>query len=265
MKLRLILFAAAAVFIATGAQAQLVVGTDDSPFPIYHVDVGTGIATEIYSGPEGETWGMAYDPNTNTLYWNAGVELYSSQFSMAGLTPQFVGNITYQGANSSMVSLAFRGGKLLATKNISVEAVYEIDPLTAEATLLYQYDSLFDFGGIGVDVTTTLLFGLSDATGGGQGRGCYEIDTNAMMTTFRAPYPAGETDIDGLAVNDGLAYYVIDQPGLFYIYDVNTGNQVGTLDSPFTTSAIFSGAAWVTGGPISVEQTSWGSLKNMYR
>jgi hypothetical protein len=266
MLLRLILLSAVVCLMAPGAQAQLVVGSDITGATIYHIDINTSMATPLYTGgAEAETWGMAYDHDTNTLYWNNGTTLYRSPFSMGGLTPTMVGTITYQGASASFVALAYRNGRLLGTRNIATEAVYEIDPVSAVATLIYQYPSTFDFGGIGVDATTTLLFGVNDATGAPSGRGLYEIDTNAQTTTFRAPYPGGETDIDGLAAYDGLAYYVIDQPGLFYIYDIATGNQVGTLPSPFTGSAIFSAAAFVPGGPVSIEDDTWGHIKGLYR
>ena len=58
----------------------------------------------------------------------------------------------------------------------------------------------------------------------------------------------GETDIDGLAVHNGLAYYVTDGPNgtqpNFYIYNIATGQQVGTLASPFTGSGTFSAATF---------------------
>jgi len=265
MKLRLFLVVAAACLMTTGVQAQLIVGTDDTANPtIYHVDVGTGLATPIYQGSLAVAWGMAYDSSTNTLYWNNGTTLYKSPYSMAGLNPVLVGTITYNGASSSMVSLGWRNGKLLGTKNISTEAVYEIDPNTATSTLLYAYPAGdFDFGGIGVDETTTLLYGVNDDST--PQSGLFEIDTNAMTTTFKAPYPVGETDIDGLAAYNGIAYLVIDQPGVFYIYDIATGQQIGTLPSPWTGSEVFSAAAFVPGGPVSVEETSWGHIKGLFR
>ena len=265
MRLRVLLIAVVVGLMATAAQAQLVVGSDYSPATIYHIDVNTSAAIPLYTGPEAEAWGMAYDHTSNTLYWNDGSDLYSSSFSLGGLTPTLLGTMTFQGSSVNFVGLGFRTGKLLGTRNISTEAVYEIDPVTLVATQLYVYPSAFDFGGLGVDATTSLLFGLSDATGGGQGRGLYEIDTNAQTTTFRAPYPAGETDIDGLAAYDGLAYYVTDEPGLFYIFDIASGNQVGTLTSPWTGNAIFSAAAHVQLGPVSIEETSWGHIKGLYR
>ncbi len=218
MTLRRLLVTAAVVLMATGAHAQLVVGTDDSAQPtIYYIDLSSNVAIVLYSGGTmAVTWGMAYDADTNTLYWNNGSTLYSSPFNLAGLTPTSLGTMTFNGATVNFVGLAFRNGMLLGTRNITTEAVYEINPATLVATQVYVYPSTFDFGGIDVDATTNLLYGLSDSGG----LGLYEIDTNAQTTTFRSPYPAGETDIDGLAVHGGLAYYVIDQPGLFYVYDI---------------------------------------------
>lgn len=266
MTLRRTLLTAAVVLFATGAHAQLIVGTDDSANPtIFHINVSNSDATPLYVGSEAIAWGMAYDHDTNTLYWNNGSTLFSSPFSMGGLTPTSLGTMMFNGASVNFVGLGYRNGKLLGTRNIATEAVYEIDPGTLQAVQLYLHPSAFDFGGLDVDMTTTLLYGLNDAGGAGQGTGLYEIDVNAQSETFRAPYPAGETDIDGLACYNGLAYYVIDQPGFFYIYDIASGNQVGTLDSPWTGSEIFSAAAYVPDAPVSVESTSWGDIKGRYR
>jgi hypothetical protein len=266
MLLRMTLATLLLGLVATAAQAQLVVGTDEATNgDIFLVDVGTGVATSILSGPDAEAWGLAYDSDTNTLYWNNGAALYSSPYSAGGLTPTLLGDMMFSGSTLVAVSLTFRDGMLYATKNISTEAVYEVDPGTLNATQVYVYDSLFDFGGLGVDVTTNLMYGLSDATGGGQGRGLYEIDIPGQTEIFRAPYPAGETDIDGLACYDGLAYYVIDQPGNFYIFDIASGTQVGTLPSPFPGSEVFSAATYIDEGAVPVEPSTWGGIKGMYR
>ena len=92
----------------------------------------------------------------------------------------------------------------------------------------------------------------------------YRITRRSVLLK-RRPQTQSIRDIDGLAADNGIAYYVTDQPGLFYIYDIASGNQVGTLPSPFTGSAIFSAAAYVQGGAVSVEETSWGHIKGLYR
>jgi hypothetical protein len=255
-----------ACLVATDARSQLIVGTDDTAAPaIYYIDLNTNTASIILAGSSAICWGMAYDHHTNTLYWNNGSTLWSAPFSLGGLIPTNLGGMTYNSATVNFVGLGYRAGKLLGARNISTEAVYEIDPVTRVATLLYQYASAYDFGGIDVDMTNNVLYGLSDTAPTGSVRGLYEIDTGAMTTTFRAPYPAGETDIDGLAVFNGLAYYVTDQPGNFYVYNIATGIQVGTIPSPFGGSEIFSAAAYVPTGPVSIEETSWGHIKGLYR
>ena len=243
----IVLTALFATILAVSAPAQLIVGNDQGPTAtIYNIDVTTGVATPIYSstGPDGETWGMAYDSATNTLYWNSGVTLFSSPLGPA-LTPTNLGAIT---GGFVPVSLAFSNGHLYGTANLTPESVYEIDLVTLASTVLYTYPSAFDFGGLDFDESTGILYGLTDAAPAPDVRGLYSIDFVAMTQTFIAPYPAGETDIDGLAVANGLAYYVSDGPNTvqtsIYVFDIATGQQVGTLPSPFTGNGIFSAATW---------------------
>ncbi len=238
--------------LAGTAQGQLIVANDQSGVAtIWHIDVGTGIATSLYSssGAEAKAWGMAYDRSSNTLYWNNGGTLFSSVFSMGGLTPTNLGQLTFNGANTNFVGLGWRNGKLLGTRNIATEAVYEIDPVLLTASQTYVYPSTFDFGGLDVDATNGKLYGLSDTAPAGQSRGLYAIDDVNGSTSFIAGYPGSETDIDGLAVHNGLAYYVSDGPNTaqasFYVFDVSTGLMIGTLASPFTGSGTFSAAAFV--------------------
>jgi PEP-CTERM motif len=246
--LRSFVIACSVVLLAGGAPAQLIVGNDQAgSASIYYIDVVTGAATAIYtsSGNEAKPWGMAYDQATNTLYWNNGGTLFSSPFSMS-LTPTNLGSLTFNGASTNFVGLSFANGLLYGTRNIATEAVYSINPMTLAATQLFVYPAAFDFGGLEHDAATGILYGLSDANT----PGLYEINLAAQTTTFRAPYPAGETDIDGLAVFNGRAYYVTDGPNSaqanFYVYDISSGTQVGTLPSPFTGSGTFSAATFIS-------------------
>jgi hypothetical protein len=252
MRRTFVLAAAAGAALASSAHAQLVVGNDQSgTATIWHVDVTSGAATSLYANTtsDAKPWGMAYDPATNTLWWNNGGNLYSSPFSMSGLTPSAPTPMTFNAATVNFVALAWHNGQLLGTRNIATEAVYSIDTATGVATQLYVYPTAFDFGGL--DSSGTTLYGLTDAAPSPSVRGLYSIDLAAQSTTFLAPYPSGETDIDGLAIGNGLAYYVTDGPNTtqasFYVFDPATGNQVGTLPSPFTGSGTFSAAAFVGG------------------
>ncbi|GJQ26493.1 MAG: hypothetical protein HBSAPP02_15250 [Phycisphaerae bacterium] len=245
-----LLFVSAALFAATPALGQLIVGNDQSgTATIYNVNPTTGVATPIYSGtgPDAKPWGMAYDAATNTLYWNNGSTLYKSPFGPV-LTPTNVGTMMFNAATINFVGLGFNNGKLYGTRNIATEAVYEIDPGTLVASQVYVYPSAYDFGGLDFDLTDGKLYGLSDTAPSPNTPGLYHIDYLGFTQSQLAGYPAGETDIDGLAVHAGIAYYVTDGPNTtqpnFYKYDVNTGNLLGTLPSPFTGSGTFSAATW---------------------
>ena len=152
----------------------MVVGVDDPNTPVYLIDVTNDTATPLFSGYE--VWGMAADDPGRLLYFNDGVELYRVSYDT--LVPEYVADITYEGAVSSMVGLAFspRTGKLYSTKNIATEAVYEIDPLTGVATLLYAYDTAYDFGGVDYDTETGAFYGLNDGSSAPGGRGLFSID-----------------------------------------------------------------------------------------
>lgn len=241
----------AVLLISNLAYGQLIVGNDQSgTATIWNVNPTTGAATALYSATttDAKPWGMAYDRSTNTLYWNNGSTLFSSPFG-ATLTPTNLGTMTFGASTVNFVGLGFANGRLYGTRNIATEAVYEIDPVTRVATQVFVYPSAFDFGGLDFDMTTGILYGLSDTAPTGSVRGLYEIDYAGATTTFKAPYPAGETDIDGLAVFNGVAYYVTDGPNTtqanFYVFDVATGTQLGTIPSPFTGSGTFSAATWV--------------------
>ncbi len=245
-----LLFVATALLAATPAFGQLIVGNDQSgTATIYNVNPTTGVSTPIYSGSgnDAKPWGMGYDAASNTLYWNNGSTLYKSLFGPV-LTPSTVGTMMFNAATINFVGLGFKNGKLYGTRNIATEAVYEIDPNTLIASQVYVHPSTYDFGGLDFDLTDGKLYGLSDTAPAPNVRGLYHIDTVGATETFQAPYPAGETDIDGLAVHAGIAYYVTDGPNTtqpnFYMYNVNTGNLLGTLPSPFTGSGTFSAATW---------------------
>ncbi len=243
--------ALAILALTRSAPAQLIVGNDQSgAATIYNIDVTTGVATPIHTATtsDAKPWGMAYDSATNTLYWNNGATLFSSPLG-AMLTPTNLGGMTFNAASVNFVALGFRNGKLYGTRNIATEAFYEIDPVTLVATQVFVHATTFDFGGLDWDASTGKLYGLNDSATAPGGRGLFEVDLAAMTTTLIAGHPATKTDIDGLAVGNGRAYYVTDgaiatQPN-FYVFDIASGTQIGTLPSPFTGSGTFCGATFV--------------------
>ena len=75
--------------------------------------------------------------------------------------------------------------------------------------------------------------------------------TVGQTETFLTGYPGGETDLDGLAVGGGKAYFVSDGPNTaqasFYVYNLGTGLFEAPLPSPFTGAGTFSAAAYAPG------------------
>jgi hypothetical protein len=239
--MRKILALLAVCALVNVASAQLIVGVDDPGQFAYGYDLGTETWTPLFDGYE--VWGLAADDPGRALYFNDGVDLYKVPYDT--LVPEFVATITYDGANSSMVALGYYDGKLYGTKNISTEAVYEIDPGTGVAELKWAYPTSFDFGGIDMDEGGT-LYGLTDSGGAG----LYEIDFENQVANFIVGYPdPAETDLDGLAVGGGRAYFVTDDnsPGLIYVYNFGLGDFEDPIPAPWTTSEIFAGGAWAPG------------------
>ncbi|MCU0316888.1 MAG: PEP-CTERM sorting domain-containing protein [Fimbriimonadaceae bacterium] len=240
------------------ANAQLIVGNDQAgSATIWEVNVTTGAATALYtaSTTAAKPWGMAADNLNSILYWNNSGNLFSASFAslLAGTAAPTSVAMTYNAATVNFVGLGFNQttGKLYGTRNVATEGVYEIDPTTGVATLLTTYNTSFDHGGLEYDNATGKLYGLSDSAPSPSVRGLYEIDPATGTNTFKAGYPAGETDIDGLAVWNGTAYYVSDGPNTaqasFYVYNIATGTMTGTLASPFTGSGTFSAATYAPG------------------
>jgi hypothetical protein len=239
-------------FATRGVTHPLFVGVDDVTIPTYQIDPVTNDTMSAFLGFE--VWGAAYDNINDKIYFNNGSTLY--EWAVNGAVTQLGTIVDSSAATQSMVSLAWYNGALYGTKNIANEAVWQIDPNTLIAWVVIDYVDLdYDFGGLAVDPTTGEFYGTSDATGA-SGRGLYRINTDATATLIE-PYPTGETDIDGLAISDSrIAYFIIDQPGNFYVYDLVGGTFLPPLTSPWTTSEVFCGGTW-NGGIIPVELASF--------
>jgi hypothetical protein len=229
--------------LPVGVDGPLFVGVDDVTVPAYRIDVTNSNATQAFVGFQ--LWGAAYDPVGDRVFFNNGSTLY--EWPVGGAVNLLGTIVDGLGATQAMVSLAFHDGVLYATKNIANEAVWTIDTSTLVATVLIDYvDADFDFGGLAVDPATGELYATNDDTAP-HGSGLFRINNDATGTLI-APYPAGQTDIDGLAVGGGFAYLVTDEPGSIYVWDFAGGAYATPLTNPWTTSEIFSAGAWIEAG-----------------
>ncbi|HLP85330.1 MAG TPA: hypothetical protein VK157_13355 [Phycisphaerales bacterium] len=245
---------ALALFMLAGsAEAQLVVGNDNAADGnLWVIDLAGGVGTRRLL-PQGSTdaqpWGVAADPATNTLYWlDGGSRLMKATMTSTGeLTPIFVGSTTVNGASANCTGIAFDtvDNKLIGYRSVTAVGLYEIN--VNDATMTQITPITGDYGGIDYDPATDSLIACNDATTG-PGRGIVRIAKpfSSPTLTLLAPYPAGDTDIDGAAINGNLVYMVNDTAaqGVF-VYNLTTNAYEATIPLPFTGSAgTFSAGAW---------------------
>lgn len=241
-----------------GSAELLFVGVDDTTIPTYVVDPADNATQPLFTGFQ--VWGAALipgaSPGDGVVYFNSGTTLY--RWPATG-TPELCCTLTLGGANQSMVSMAYdpAAGELLFTKNITTEAVYSLAatavacPVSCEVTQEIVYSSTLDIGGLAYDPVGQILYGTNDS-----GANVVQINPDGTTTSV-VVYPAGQTDIDGLAYGNGRLYLVTDQPGSIYVYNVGTASYEAPLTNPWTTSEVFSGAAFGSGLIIPVELQSF--------
>lgn len=231
-----------------GADGLLFVGVDDSATSTYVIDPTDDTATAQFTGFD--IWGAALIPGASpgdaVVYFVDGSELY--RWPADGV-PELCCVFTYQGTTTSVVSTAYdpTAGELLFSKNISVEAIYSLPvvaancPASCELVQDIVYDTGLDLGGLAYDDATSSLYATDDGS-----NSVIKIKTDGS-TDFIVDYPAGESDIDGLAFGDDRLYLVTDEPGDLYVYNVGTALFEDPLTNPWTSSEIFSGAAFGNG------------------
>jgi hypothetical protein len=253
-KIMALVVSASACGAALG-QDGLIVGFDDTAAGVTSAWIRSAGAWEplfSYGAPDNaDVWGLATDPATCTLYVASGVDLFRLQ---PGGSLARVGTITVDGSNVAITGLAWLGGRLIGYRNVTDEGFYGIDPATGVATRLWTqtvggFLTAYDFGGIDSDGTT--LYGMSDTVPAGGTRGLHTIDltTNTItlvveVTAFPGNPGGSSTDVDGLAVGDGRAFLIVDQPGDVQVYNLTTNAFEASITNPFPTSEIFSAGAW---------------------
>ena len=258
----LVLFALLLVAAGPAAEAALLVGNDTSAgggvTNAWSVDVGTSASTVLWGDSNPGVWGMTINPATDTVYVADGSQLYAGPVS-PGSNPGLLGTIRdVAGAEIAVVSLTWANGSLYTSRNIANEAIYHIDVPTRVASVVLDYtDADYDFGGLGYNPADGLFYGVND-TVAPFGSGLYSIDVfGGGAITLVTAYPAGETDIDGLAIGDNIAYLVEDEAGdTIHRYDLIAGAYLTPLTSPMVSSETFSGAAWLAGDAPPVPESA---------
>ena len=248
--LRLAVFTLCVLPFTSASSAQLLVannGSDAGATQAWNVNPADSSATEIWGTNSGvEVWGMAFDPASQSIFASSGSELYSGDLTGA---PTLLGTMTdVSGASLTMTGLAWANGGLYAVRGVGDEAVFSVDLTTLVATVALDYPELeYDFGGLAFNPLDGLFYGTSDSLAA-DGVGLYSLDVfGDGSIDLVTNYPAGEFDIDGLAVGDNVAYLVQDNPGeTIHPFDLTSGSYLPNLTNPMPTAEVFSAAAFVT-------------------
>lgn len=226
----------------------LFVGVDDVTVDAYQIDPDTNDMLSAFSGVE--VWGAAYDYDNQRVYVSDLSTLYVWPLSGAPIPIGTISNTLT--TTLVMEGLAYHGGALYASQVSTAgqgEGIYVVDPVSLQATRVISYTDpdAATIGGIDADPVTGQLYGVNDA---GALRGLVAIDPDGTLTLI-APYQGGETDVDGLAVGGGKAYLITDDntPPTFDVFDFGVMTYTAVVSSPWTTSEVFAGGAWIAPPP----------------
>lgn len=234
------------IFSGTGAFGGSVVN------PAYTVNEYVGFARGLFAGIP--VWGAGYVESNRTTFFTSssidGTDVDGSQMMIftGGLPLPFC-TLTTGGNPLRVDGLAF-------------------DPPTGNFFMVHQFaDAAGAAGifagpdcsnivpvvplpdgavsGIAYDAVSMTLYGADDPSGQ-----IVSINTTTGTLTPIVAYPAGATDIDGLAFGEGKLYLVPDGPGqggVIFVYDVGTATFLDPLPAPWMNTDVFSGAAFIPG------------------
>jgi hypothetical protein len=266
---------------AASASAQLVFGstspTTTNPCAVY-LDVNTGVTTTLWNSASNKKInGLASDPATGRLYSNDAARLNYWNYGSVGTVPTFIAgmyrtndNVTFTA--TGVDALAFANGHLYgATKygsTVYKRGIYEIattsdgmatphcvmTPLWLDPTGTGTNSGTIEWDGLDFNPNDNKFYVTNtvDTTGSGgtYTRGVFSVDafgTGALVKAF--DFPAGRTEIDGLAIGGGKFWLTEQVPSLnaiqIYPYDPITQTYGTTITFALTDSTQrATGACW---------------------
>ena len=246
------LFAGTGKFVSDSGQ-----NGDDYAFEI---DVSTNISQELFT--KRPVSGATFDPTTNTvLFTSSGPYADGSNFyswSRETMTYTLLGPIQTITGELRIDGLAISNGTLYGDHGITDEngiaGLYEIDLNSLSATLVLTFTNQA-VSGIEADPVTGKIYGVDDGR-----QALIEIGLDGTITETVA-YPAGQIDIDGLAIDsNNTAYLITDEPGFIYVYNFQTATY-GTLVAPWKSVDYFSAGAFILDPDITLNPTSIASTQ----
>jgi hypothetical protein len=248
---------AAQVYVGA-ERGTLVAGTGDfgGAFsdPVFEISVEvTNSAVALFSGFA--VGGATYDQAGGRVLFTSsndsgsGAEDFADLWSwpISGGFPTPIGVISTTSGTLRVDGLAIADGLLYGVHQFDspegLPGLYQIDWVTLQATLVITTPD-GGISGIDADPQTGIIYGVNDNSGH-----LVEIDFTTGITDVVA-YPAGENDIDGLAIDDAhRAYLITDDPssGEVFVFNLETGSYETSLASPWMNTETFSGGAFIYG------------------
>jgi hypothetical protein len=229
----------------------VLIGVDDVAVSVHVVDPVSAAATPVFSGTQ--VWGAAYvaGPGAGLVFTNNGSQL---NVSAGAVPPVPCCTLSIDGVSpASAVGMAWDPlqQRLLFSRNIGSEEIHALTysptlctaaPICTMVPVAAPVAATADLDGLAFAPETGTLYASNDTAAL---RGVVSVDLGTGALTVVAPYPAGQTDIDGLAYHAGRLYLVTDEPGDIFVYDLAQAAYVTPLANPWTTSEVFSAGAFV--------------------
>lgn len=266
------------------SSAQLVVGstttTTTNPCAVY-IDITTGVQTTLWnSAANKKVNGAATDPVGRRLYTNDAARLNFWDFGNIGVTPTFIAGMYRTNDNVTFTAtgvdgLAWANGKLYASTSFGStvydRGIYEVTTVSDGASPTphcVMTPKWLDPTGVGTSSGTVVFSGLdfndadglfyttqtvdAVAAGGTMTRGLWSVDVFGSGAVNKiADFPAGRTNIDGLAIGGGKFWLteMITGTGLaIYPYNPATSSYETTITVSFTDATQrAAGATWAPG------------------
>ena len=191
-------------------------------------DANRRFFASVRNGPRDDIYEISYDDLLNPVYLATTKGPDGQDVAVDGLA--------YDTAN----------GVLYATRTLGSaglpEGLFSVDLATGELTLVLDYQdtgSFYNIGGIDYNPDDGLIY-LADEDDTG-GRWIYSVDPlNPTGLTEVVQFPAGVTDVDGVAAGGGKIFLLTDNAnangGVHHIYDLASG-EFTTADSPYPAPA----------------------------
>lgn len=191
-------------------------------------DANRRFFASVRNGPNDDIYEISYDDLLNPVKLVETQDAAGNDISIDGLAYDTVNGVLY-------------GTRTLGSGGLP-EGLFAIDLTTGVLTLVLDYadpSSSFTIGAIDYNADDGLIYLADDDDTGG--RWIYSVDpSNPTGLTEVVQFPAGVTDVDGLAAGGGKIFLLTDNAnangGVHHIYDLASGT-FSTADSPYPAPA----------------------------